>query len=329
MTTSVRTLFAFALALALASVGCRNKDKNAMDPSVIAVVNGETVTTADFEEELSRELVPSEEGVPSSLEQIEPMKKVLLDTMIERALLLQAARAANVHVSSEEVDRGMLRISSDFPAEGFEEALAQGQLSSAQLKAKTAMLLTIEKLFHSTVYPRVAVTEEEIRQYFEEHRDEFQEPEMVRAQQIVVKGLDDAKKVQRELRSGKKFADLARKYSLSADAKVGGDLGFFPRGVMPPQFDEVAFSLAPGHVSDVVITDYGFHLFKVLERKAPRKKELAQVRGEIEQKLLAEKRAQAEKDFIRQLREKAEIRINEPRLQHIVARPARGKATGL
>ncbi len=309
------------LVLAPAFSGCREKKKNQMDPSVIAQVNGETVPTSDLEEDLARDLVPSEDGAPSSPEQTEPMKRALLDTLIERTLLLQSARQFNLSVSGEEVDRRMLRISSDYPAEGFEEALAQGQLSLAQLKQKTATLLTIEKLFSAQVYPRVAVTEEEIRQYFEAHPAEFQEPEEVRAQQIVVPTLDEAKKVQAQLKSGKKFSDLARRYSLSADAKVGGDLGFFPRGVMPPQFDEVAFTLSPGQVSDVVSTDYGFHLFKVLERKAPRKKELAQVRGEIEQKLLEQKRAAAEREFVAELRKKADIRVNEPALQAI-----RGKA---
>jgi peptidyl-prolyl cis-trans isomerase D len=133
----------------------------------------------------------------------------------------------------------------------------------SELKQKTAQLLAIEKLFEQHVYPRVAITEEELRDYYEANKDRLAEPEQVRAAQIVVKGLDEAKRIQVQLQQGKKFADLARKYSLSADAKVGGDLGFFPRGVMPEKFDLVAFNLKEGQISDVVESEFGFHIIQL------------------------------------------------------------------
>jgi len=307
---------------------CVRQARDQQDPSTIATVNGEALSRAEFEQDLSRDLPPLENDAAPSPEQIDPMKRALLDMMIERTLLLQAARSSNVTVSPEEVDRGVLRISSDYPAENFNEALAQGQLSMAELKQRTAALLTVEKLFRQQVYPRVAVTEEEIRRHYSEHAVDFSEPEEVHAAQIVVKGLDEAKRLQAQLKSGQKFADLAKKYSLSADAKVGGDLGFFPRGVMPPQFDEVAFRLGVGQISDVVATDYGFHLFRVLERRAGRKKELSEVRGEVEQRLLDEKRREAQKEYVKVLREKAQVQVNEPVLLAVTGKPNRSAASG-
>lgn len=305
------------VALAAALWGCDEKRKSHRDPKVVAIVNGEVVSASDFVEELSREMSSPEASTPSSPEQEEPYKRALLQSLIDRTLLLQAARAANITVPPEEVDREVMRISSDYPAEGFDEALAQGKLSLALLKQKTTSLLTIEKLFQQKVYPRVGVTEEEIRQYFDEHQADFQEPEQVRAAQIVVKTVEEARRIQTQLAQGKKFPELARKYSLSADAKLGGDLGFFERGVMPPQFDEVAFKLGANQVSDIVETDYGFHLFKVLERRPARKKELAQVRGEVERRLLERRRADAQKEYLRQLREKAQIQVNDKTLQAV------------
>ncbi|HEY0095839.1 MAG TPA: SurA N-terminal domain-containing protein, partial [Archangium sp.] len=241
-----------ALALAVGLAGCNKKDKEDPDANVVATVNGEVLSRADFEHELGRELASSaNESGQHTPEDVEPYKRALLETLISRMVLLQEARTHNVTVSPEEVDRGVLRLSSDYPAGNFNEVLAQGQLSMAELKAREAARLTIEKLFTNHVYTRVAVTEEELRAYYAAHETEFSEPEQVRAAQIVVKGIDDARKVQAQLKSGKKFADLARKYSLSADAKVGGDLGFFPRGQMPPAFDQVVFYLSPGQVSDV------------------------------------------------------------------------------
>lgn len=319
-------LAAIAGVLLFAAGQCRSEKTSALDDQVVALVNGEILSRDEFEIELARELQSVEPVEPRSPEQIEPYRRALLETLVDRALLLQAAKKANIAAKPEEVDRRVLRISSDYPAEGFDEALAQGKLSMPELRRKTAALLVIEKLFEEHVYPRVAVTEDELRQYFEEHKQQFQIAEQVRAAQIVVRTLDEARRLQQQLRQGKKFADLARKYSLSADAKVGGDLGFFPRGVMPPAFDEVAFKLAVGQVSDVVSTDYGYHLFKVLERRPPQRRELGAVRAEVEQKLLEINRAEAQKNYLAKLRQEGQIVVNEPVLQALTGKGAAAPA---
>lgn len=315
------------LALAVGLAGCPKKDKEDPDANVVATVNGEVLARADFEQELWRELA-STEAPQHTPEELEPFKRALVDTVISRLLLLQEARTHNITVTPEEVDRGVLRLSSDYPAGNFNEVLAQGQLSMAELKTREAARLTIEKLFNAQVYTRVALTEEELRAWFAAHEAEYAEPEQVRAAQIVVKGMDEARRVQAQLKAGgKKFADLARRYSLSADAKVGGDLGFFPRGQMPPAFDEVVFRLPVGQVSDVVETEYGYHLFRVMERKAGRKLDFAEVRHLVEAKLLAQRRAEAQTKYEEELRAKAKVWVNETTLQAIRGRPAAPAAT--
>jgi peptidyl-prolyl cis-trans isomerase C/foldase protein PrsA len=305
----VRASILLGLAL-LALTACPKAKAPQEDGSVIASVNGETVSRAAFQRELDRE--PGNDPV-------EPVKRMLLNTRISEILLLQAARAANISVSAEEVDRVILRTSTDYPSEGLNEALAQDQISMAEFKQRTANSLTIEKLFQEQVYPRVAVTEAEIRNYFDQHPDEFKGAEQVHAAQIVVKGMDEARRLQQQLRSGAKFSDLARKYSLSPDAKVGGDLGFFPRGQMPRPFEEVAFKLGVNQVSDIVSTDYGYHLFKVLERRPARSLELSEVRGRIHDKLLKQKRQLAQEDYVQSLQSKATIRVNEQVLAEVNA----------
>jgi len=318
-----------ALAMALAGAGCPEKDRYREDPDVVATVSGESISREDLAQELARETSGEPLESPPTSEQTELVKRTLLDTLVDRTLLLQAARQSNIQVSAEEVDRRVMRISADYPAEGFSEALSQGQLSLAELKKRTAQLLLIEKLFEQHVYPRVAVTEEELRDYYEAHKDQLAEPEQVRAAQIVVKGLDEARRIQAQLWEGKKFADLARKYSLSADARVGGDLGFFPRGVMPEKFDEVAFSLGAGQTSDMVETEYVFYLFKVLERRPGRRKELNEVRKRIEDKLLEEKRSRAQADYLAALRARAQIQVNEATFHSVPLRSRGGAATRL
>ena len=314
-------LLLLALALgAVGAMGCTKPPQLEPDANVAATVNGEVLSRAEFEQELSRELA-SAEAPERTPEEVEPFKRSLLDTLVKRMLLLQEAKLQNIAITSEEVDRRMLRLTGDYPTEGFSDALAQGQLSLSELRARESQRLIIEKLFAQHVYSRVAVTEEDLRAYYAAHEADFQEPERVHAAQLVVKGLDEAKRVQAQLRAGKKFADLARLYSLSADAKVGGDLGFFPRGQMPPAFDEVVFNLRPGQVSDVVSTEYGFHLFKVLELKPARKRDFAEVRGLVESRMVKLKQAEAQESFEKELRDKAAIWVNESALQAIRGRP--------
>jgi peptidyl-prolyl cis-trans isomerase C len=93
---------------------------------------------------------------------------------------------------------------------------------------------------------------------------------------------------------------------------------------MPPQFDQVAFSLAPGQVSEVVSTDYGFHIFKLLERRPARKKDLGAIRAEVERRLLRGKQEQAQTEFLTQLRSRATVRINEPVVAQVVPRALAG-----
>ncbi|MDP3231977.1 MAG: peptidyl-prolyl cis-trans isomerase [Myxococcales bacterium] len=303
---------------------CSQQQKPQQDGNVVATVNGEVIGKADFERELSRESQAMEGAAPRSPEQIEPFKQALLETMVERHVLLQAAREAQVQVSPEEVDRRVLALTSEYPAGTFDTALAQSQTSRTELARRTREQLIVERLLADQVFSRVAVTEEQIRAAYDENPDAWMEPEQLHAQQIVVKGLDEAKRLQQLLWQGKKFPDLARRYSLSPDAKVGGDLGFFKRGELPQAFDDAIFRLGAGQVSEVVSTEYGFHLFKLVEKKPARKRELAEVRGTIEQKLLTAVRAERQTAFVKALRDKAQVKVNEQALLSVTGRPLGG-----
>lgn len=317
-TRSATPLLACALGAALCA--CPQQQKPQGSPDVVATINGEVIGLADFERLLTREAQPMEGGTPRSPQQVEPYKQTLLDTLIDQTLLLQAARDHGVTVGVEEAERRVLAQASEYPPGTFDEVLARNGTDRQALVRSTREQLTIEKLLAQEVFSRVAVTEEQVRRYFDEHPDDFQEPEQVHALQIVVKGLDDARRLQQQLWQGRKFGDLARRYSLSPDAKVGGDLGFFARGVMPGAFDDVVFKLPVGGTSDVVSTEYGFHLFRVLEKKPARKQELAEVRAAIEAKLVEQLRVEAQKAYLAQLRAKADIQVNAAVLEQATGR---------
>jgi peptidyl-prolyl cis-trans isomerase C len=298
-------------------LACTRRGPAELDPQVVAMVNQEAIPVAEFERELALAYEFPEGGTAPAPDQLLALKQTVLQGLLDRQLLLQDAQNKAVHVSPEAVQASVARLKAEYQDGRFQEALSQGRLSEPEFQAKTAARLTVEKLVDEVVYQRVAVTEDELQGYLDAHASEFQEPEEVHAAQIVVKDEEDARRLRDELQRGKKFSDLARAHSLSADARLGGDLGWFPKGVMPPEFDKVAFSLQPGQVSDVVTSEYGFHLFKLLDRRPARKRDLAQVRREVERRLLRDKKEKAQADYVRGLREHADIRINQAALAKV------------
>jgi peptidyl-prolyl cis-trans isomerase C len=307
-------------------VGCHRRPPEDPSTAPVAWVNGQALTRAEFEHELARSLELADGTSAPTPDHLAALRRTVLQARLDRLLFTQEAARRGLEVAPAEVEERLQRMRADWPTDEFQALLAQRQQTLDELRAELRAQLVQERLFHELVYPRVAVTEEEIRAELQAHPDLLQEPEQVHAAQIVVKELDQAKEIRSKLREGAKFADLARERSLSADAKDGGDLGWFPRGVMPAEFDAVAFSLGPGQISDVVTTDYGFHVFKVLERRPARKRDLASVRAEVERRLLRTKQEQAQTEFVSQLRSKADVRINEALVAQVVPRSPAGAA---
>jgi peptidyl-prolyl cis-trans isomerase D len=149
---------------------------------------------------------------------------------------------------------------------------------------------------------RTQISAQDIQRSYEDNQQQYSTPEQVRASHILLKteGKDDAavKKQAEDLlakvKAGADFAQLATKFSEDEASKAkGGDLDFFPQGQMVPEFDKVAFSLKPGEISDLVKTQYGYHIIKVTDKKAAATKSLDEVRAQIEDQLKWD-RAQAE-----------------------------------
>ena len=272
------------------------------------MVNGEPISSADFQRELALARAEGGEGNAP----IDLLRKRVLDELVSRTLLLQQARARSVTVGPDQVERAFLRLRSEYPGTHFDDLLAQQRLSAADLKARLREQLTVEKLFNDEVFPQVQVADEEVQRYFAEHPSEFEQPERVRVQQIVVKTREEAIKVREEIRrKPQSFAEVARRASIGPEGKTGGDLGYFGRDSGMPEVFDVCFRLGLNVISEVTPSPYGFHIFKVVERKPASKRTLDQVRGSISQKLLREKRARAQEEYLALLRVKAQIRIDE------------------
>jgi len=156
----------------------------------------------------------------------------------------------------------------------------------------------------------VTVDEREIDAWIARHREARERPEEVRASQILLRTEADALEARRRILGGEPFADVARAVSLSPDAERGGDLGFFARGQMPPEFDEAAFALPRGELSGVVESPWGFHLFLVTDRRPARASGDGEYRDEVRLALLASKREEFFRGWLASARAGASIRYN-------------------
>jgi peptidyl-prolyl cis-trans isomerase C len=157
----------------------------------------------------------------------------------------------------------------------------------------------------------VQVGDAEVEAWYAGHAREMDEPERVHALQIVVRTREEAIRVREEVRrKPQAFADVARRASIGPEGKSGGDLGWFGRGQGMPEVFDACFRLAPGAVSEVIPSPFGFHVFKVVEKRPASHRSLADARPAIQQRLLREKRARAQEDYVAALRSRASIEID-------------------
>ncbi|WP_276330851.1 peptidylprolyl isomerase [Orenia marismortui] len=163
----------------------------------------------------------------------------------------------------------------------------------------------------------VAVTEKEIKDYYEENRSKFKQPAEVKAKHILIKTDDKsekeakakAQKILKELKQGADFAKLAKKYSEGPSAKNGGELGYFGKGRMVAEFEEAAFNLEIGEVSEPVKTQFGYHIIKVEDKKESQLLSLSEAKEDIKNGLTQQKQQNKWNSFVKDLKENAEIEI--------------------
>jgi peptidyl-prolyl cis-trans isomerase C len=307
-------LLAAVVAVALAGgPACGGKPSPGKEaPRPVAVVNGEAIAAAAIARELARAKAGEAEGPR------EVLRRRTLEDAIDRALLLQEARARGIAVPDEQVERAFDALRAEYPGTHFDDLLAQERLSASDLRARLREQLTVEKLFADEVFPKVQVPPAEVERYYAEHAAEFAQPDEVHAFQVVVRTKEEAQKARDEVRRRPQtFSEVARRLSIAPEARAGGDLGWFGKGSGMPEVFDACFKLPLNTVSDVTPSPYGFHLFKVVARRAALRRTFAEVRPLIEERLVRERRAAAQENHLAALRSRAKIEVDEKALDAI------------
>jgi peptidyl-prolyl cis-trans isomerase C len=260
----------FAVAVALALIA--GSPARAED-KVLAKVNGVEIKESD--------LAIAEEELAPSLQQMDPAAKKdnVLGFLIDLQIVAKAAEDKKIENSD------------DF----------KKRLSFARKRLMMDSLLAAEG--------KAATTDEAMKKVYEEAAKQITSEVEVRARHILVETEDEAKAVVEELKKGADFAELAKKKSKDPGASDGGDLGFFTKDQMVPEFSAIAFTLEPGKISDPVKSQFGWHVIKVEEKRNRQAPPIDQVKGQIE--TYVTRKAQA--DYVAKLRETAKVeRLDKP-----------------
>jgi peptidyl-prolyl cis-trans isomerase C len=274
---------------------------------VLATVNGDPITLGEFQERFTRA------GIRPEKEAEVQVKEEFLNRLIERKMLIKEAQRRRFKVGVPEI---LQRIETMKTEQGkdMKEALSAMGVDFEKFKSDIWEDLMIEKLVKREVDRPASVSAAEVRRYYQEHAQEFERPEQVRVRQIVLTTEQEAQQVLEQVHAGADFAGLARQRSTAPEAETGGDLGYFAMGDMPGEFN-VVFGLPRGGVSGVVKSPYGFHLFKLEDKRKARTLSLEETSKDIAEKIRQQKQDARYQQWLRELRSRTKFVVNYQGLQ--------------
>ncbi|MBP8717621.1 MAG: peptidyl-prolyl cis-trans isomerase [Candidatus Atribacteria bacterium] len=243
------------------------------DKNILATVNDQNITLADFE--LYWNAIPEQYKMQLT-------KEDLLEQIILQTLLIQKADEINLR---------------EDPQVAF------------QIKNTTEQIL-IQSLIEKEIIEKTLLSDDDIELYYEENKENYWKEEEIHAFDILIETREQAEEVRQKLEEGMDFSILAQESSIASSAAQGGDIGFISKGTLTAEIEEQLFLLNPGDISDIIPTEKGFHIFKVIEKNPAHYLALEEVKEEIKYQLLPQKQQQAFDQYLKEIEEQAIIEKN-------------------
>ena len=315
-------------------------DKSGNDgENISAIVNGEKITMSELDSyaniqqvlmslyQTNKEFAQIIFQTEAGSEVIKEYRKKKLDELVTRKLMVEEAKERNIEIADEEKDKMFndyierVKSQNNLSDEKLLETLKQQGIDSLDQyksmfldQSNDGMLLNE---LQEQVLNDVTISEEKLKTYYEDNKSQFEVKKQVKASHILFKTEEKSKeeakaeagKVLTKLEEGKDFSELAKEYSEGPTAKNGGDLGYITKDDVVSEFAEVAFAMEVGEVSELVKSKFGYHIIKVIDKKAAGTKSFSEAKDSIESRLLSSKKQQVWDEFVRKLRDKAEIEI--------------------
>lgn len=292
--------------------------ENVDDPSIAAIVAseyGSDTLTADFfrmQNDMILDRFPQLQGDP---EQLEELRRNIVEEFVRRHVIMGEANRQNVEPEPMMVDQQLQAVKGQFPDEAtYQAALSEQSMTEDSLRALIREEMRQQLVFESIAEAAAQPSESEIESYRRRQAEE------VRAQHILFlarQGVDPgertdirsrAEAVLDSARTGADFAELARRHSDDGTSEQGGDLGYFSRGQMVPEFERAAFALSDsGDVTrNLVETQYGYHIIRLTGRRESVSMDTTSARN----RMMQQRRQDAVVDRVRELTEAATVRLN-------------------
>lgn len=298
----------------------------------VAVVNGVEITADDFRKTVAtyKESISKMYGaelwnqeVKDGVKYKDEMKKAILQQMIQEQVIYQEAKKKKLEAKPEEVDKQFKQLKESISKDKeYEKFLKDNNIDDEFLKAQLAKDISIQN-YKTNFDKNTKISEEEMKKYYEENKNNYIDDE-VKASHILISTVDSktnkpvseakkkeakkkAEEVLKKAKSGEDFAKLAKEYSDDkGSAENGGDLGFFSKGEMVPEFEKAAFSMDKDEISDLVESQFGYHIIKVTDKKY-KEYTFDEVKDNIKQNLLYKKYTEE----VNKLTKEAKIEKNE------------------
>ncbi len=250
------------------------------------------------------------------------IQKQAFDNAVNRILLENALAATGSAADQTAVTERMDSYRKNFVSdEAYNADLAKKDMTPEEFKREIEVGIMAEELFTKRTASIKPVSDSEAREFYDNNAERFVQPERLKASHILLtvdKDASDslraakkaeAQRILGEIKKGADFAEMARKYSDCPSKQQGGDLGFFQRGQMVPEFENAAFGLKAGKMSDVVETPFGYHIIKTVERAPASTVPFDQAKQNIVQYLTEQKKQQALTSYFDSLRTAANVQI--------------------
>jgi peptidyl-prolyl cis-trans isomerase SurA len=262
--------------------------------------------------EVYRGLYP--QGQPEDAKADPDAARRVVEQLVERALILAWAEANGLRVSDDDVEARLRLIRADFGARDFVSYLKSQGLALETFKEIVRDDVAVEAAIEAAVVDKVSVSYDDVVAYYNVKADEFEVPAEYHLKQIITEDKAKAKASLAKLEYGATFEEVARELSISPDRHMGGDVGYTTLDALPPEVGAVVKELPPGRSSSVIETPYGFEIVKVVGVREARRKPLAEVRTEIEDRLRTEREEEAYARWLEELKKTAKISVDESAL---------------